>query len=186
MRLLRPRRMSTTTLAILATIVLALFGTAAGTSQAHAENTGTIYYYADGVIAGTASNPGLAGCLDGSYADCDNVGCDYGDFCAWSQPYDAGCWMEVPSDDGPNSTGAETVWADWGTFSADHCSSTGTWSWDNESSDRVWREESEDGSGTTHCISPPPYGINEDVTPQSLRDLGEIYMSDNSADCPAS
>ncbi len=94
--------------------------------------------------------------------------------------------MEVPSFDSPDSKGAETVWADWGTFSADYCSSTGTWSWDNESSDRVWREESEDGSGTTHCISPKPYGINEYVTPQSLRDLGEIYMSDNSAGCPAS
>jgi hypothetical protein len=94
--------------------------------------------------------------------------------------------MLVPSEDSGDSTGATTVWADWATFSADYCGSRGTWSWVNNSSYRVWREEYENGSGTTHCISGTPYGQNDDVTPASLRELGLIYMTDNTTGCPAS
>jgi hypothetical protein len=164
--------------AIFAVAVFAALGSGAGAAPAHASVTHAAVTSAvdsittgDGWAAGTAT-PAPGTCLDG-YSGCDPSGCPIGFFCAWSQPSLSGCWMMLYA----------YVWANWGAWSGANCGGAGTWSWDNESPDRVWREQSRDGSGTTHCISPYPYGINLNVTPESLRVLGWIQLTSNTADC---
>jgi hypothetical protein len=165
---------------VLTALVLVASGVAAQSVPAHA--TQDPYYcpssatcvWGVGWTAGTYHPPDVP-CLDGGTI-CDSVGCPGGAFCAWAQPYmgSQGCWLWIN----------QPAWVNWGQFSGEYCGSAGTWSWDNNSSYRTWREESNPPDSTNHCISPYPFGINQVVTPESLRTLAWIQFTSNTANCP--
>lgn len=93
----------------------------------------------------------------------DSIGaCDFGSFCAWSEPNFNGCFQEIPTGDSPN------LWFNWALFSGLDCSSAGTWSLYNNSDFRGWKEQFHSGgtqlsqfrweggtdSGDNFCVSP--------------------------------
>jgi len=121
--------------------------------------------------------------------------CTGGYFCAYGATELGGtCWMYLES----GTLDEYAIEFDWAAFSGTYCGSVGTWSWINDSGDRVWKEQYfSDGlslgddfyqlgtpSGTTYCIDPSGGNSTEyDVTSESVRTLGWIYMSDNTSNC---
>jgi hypothetical protein len=164
----------------LTALVLVASGVAAQSVPAHAAQdpyycpSGATCEWGVGWNMGT-SFPSSVPCLnDGT--NCDTAGCPAGAFCAWARPNmgTESCWVWIN----------QPAWVDWGQFSGQYCGGAGTWSWDNNSSYRTWREESNPPDSTNHCISPYPFGINQVVTPESLRTMDWIQFTSNTANCP--